>query len=564
MFAIILFFLSILFFAWLKTIWQLPWKYANINNVVSDHISKSGSVLGSLSAPAERDVKLKSRAQPRTGSSCPICKVIQAEPMGPGEVCFWCDVSRYAFAPFYAGIIGSCMTFVFVFALPLKPWFSDWYYAFLLITPYAFYTMFIAYVVICRVSIVGDSSQKVTTFFQLAWVLRGRDIKAIFPNIEDNSKPSSSQPLAAVPSSSGSEAKPAGAAPKAGKEMSEEFIQGKKAETMQLLHLEILPKEFRSVLHADIAHDEFIVWWERPSVAGVTADMKWIIHAFMTGVGLGVWFWIASTVTEKQWPISVMMDSSSRGLLGTTMTVAFLFFLLVAINGCNRMYVLTNKRLIIVAGGILGAHLSATELSSLKYAAVCGYTEWNCGPVLSFSWETPGELRKMPPIATKAFAAMEDMDGFLEAFHLVAPAMNCSEAIREGVRHNRSVWRMHIFFNAISLAVMPIVILYSQIAPLGVTFVLLCVIASLNVCIIQRGLRHQQTTYAPLDQAGFWAHWEEGEDGYESFLSRVVKDSQFHWLNKPNINLPHVHVNIDAVVDKVREIAHPHQGQKSN
>lgn len=559
-FGILLLIFNGFFFGWLMAIWQLPWRYANINQIVGDYVTRSGSILASLSAPPIIDVTLKSRAGDRTGSSCPICKVLQADPLGPGEVCFWCDVARYAFAPFYIGMIGAVLTIVLVFCLPLKPWFSDWYYALLLCVPYVSYTVFIGYIFICRVSIIGDSSQKSTTFFQLAWVLRGRCIKQVFPHIDEaKAAPGTSAP---APAPSGqSSAALAPAAPK----FSEEYLSARRAETIQLITLDLIPKEFRKLLQSELVHEEYVLWWYQPTTQEIIHDLKWLIHAFCTAIALGVWLWIASSITDTSYPITKMVDSTSLGLIGTLIAVPAGVTLLITIMGCSRLYILTNRRLMIVAGGVLGAHAVTTELSSLKYASVFGYTEWNVGPVLTLSWETPAELRKMPPIATKAFAAIDDVDSFLEAFNRVAPRLTYTEVIRENVRHNRSVWRMHIFFNALCIAISPIVVIYSQIAPWSVAIFLLFIVWSLNVCIIQRGLRQQQITYAPLSVVQQqWSHWDPNTAGHgESFFSTILKDGQFHWMNKPKFQLPSVTVVTD-LADKVRtavvtEVSHAAQ-----
>lgn len=546
-FGIILALIDVLFFMWLKALWQLPWKYANINQVVADYITRSGSILGSLSASPVVDVTLKSRAGTRTGSSCPICKNLQADPLGPGEVCFWCDVARNAFIPFYIGIIGAMLTILLIFCLPLKPWFSDWYYAFILVVPYAAYTLFVLYISICRVSIVGDSSQKTTTFFQLAWVLRGRSIKAVFPHIDNVAERAAAPATApAAPSSPGAQQQQ----PQQ-QGLTEEYLQLCRSETMQLLNLDILPKEFCKLLQAELVHDECILWWSQPTTSDTIKDMKWLIHALCTAVALGVWFWIAASVTDKSYPIVRMIDSSSLSVIGTVVAFMSMLVLLVTIMGCSRLYVLTNRRLLIVAGGVLGAHAVSTEIGSLKYASIFGYTEWNSSPVLTFSWETPAELRKMPPISTKAFPAIDDVDGFLAAFYKVAPRLSCSELIRENVQHNRSVWRMHIFINSLCLAIIPIVVIYSQIAPGMLDVFLLLIIGSLNVCIIQRGMRHQQITYAPLDMVDAWAHWDEsGEGTGPSFFSTLIKDGQVHWMGKPEINLP----KVTEIAEKVRAV----------
>lgn len=538
-FAILLNIVNVLFFFWLKAVWQLPWRYANINDVLFDYITRSGSILASLSAPSAPS-RLKNRAGDRTGSSCPICKLQQATPLGPGGVCFWCDVARYGFIPLYVGLVGGVITFLLVFILPLKPWFSDWYYAALLAPPYVLYALFVVYVLVCRVTIIGDSSQKVTTFFQLAWVLRGRLISDVFPNIVEC--PPTTLAAQDTPSAvaAASHAPPSVSSFVSYKTygMSEDFTKARMAETVQLLNVDVLPKDFRKVLQGDLANDEFIMWWEQPNTSDIAADYKWLVHSLVAGVALGIWMWIASSVSETGYPINRLVDSASLGLLGTVVTVVNAVVLLITVMGFSRLYVVTNKRLLTVAGGVLGAHVMSTEISTIKYASIYGYNEWGAGDVLTFSWEIPAEVRRMPPIATTSFSALDDMNGFLEAFRMVAPRLNCTDVMKKATRHNRTVWRMHIFANLVCLAVLPIVVLYSQIAPLGIDFCLLVILGSVNICIIQRGLRHQQTTHAPLNLAEQWTHQttedEEGEGQAKPSFLKVLLAA------KPSIHLPHL------------------------
>lgn len=530
-FALILNIINVLFFFWLATVWQLPWRYANINDVLQDYITKSGSILASLSAPSAPS-NLKSRAEERTGSSCPICKLQQANPLGPGGVCFWCDVCRYGFIPLYVGIVAGAVTTLLVFILPLKPWFSDWYYALLLVPAYLLYAAFVVYVFVFRVTIIGDSSQKTTTFFQLAWVLRGRSISSVFPKMSE-------APAAPTVVTGSTPSVASGATTSKQPAISEEFAKARMAETVQLLNVDVLPKEFRKVLQGNLTNDEYILWWTMPNTSDIAADFKWLVHSLAAAVALGIWMWIAASVSAEDAPITRLIGSSSLGLLGTVVTIGCGLLLLVTVMGFSRMYAVTNKRLLTVAGGVLGAHVMSADVSSIKYASIYGYNEWGVGDVLTFSWEIPSGVRKMPPIATSTFSALDDVSGFLEAFRLVAPRLNCTDVMRKNTRHNRKVWRMHIFANIVALAALPIIVLYSQISSMGIDFCLLIILGSINVCIIQRGLRHQQTTHAPLNLAEQWTRPEEfdGESSTNrpSFLKMLV-------AAKPDIHLPPIHL----------------------
>jgi hypothetical protein len=538
-FALILNFINVMFFFWLSAVWQLPWRYANINDVLQDYITKSGSVLASLSAPSA-PTNLKTRAEDHTGSSCPICKLQQANPLGPGGVCFWCNVCRYGFIPLYVGIIASAVTSLLVFILPLKPWFSDWYYAILLVPAYLLYVAFVVYVFVFRVTIIGDSSQKSTTFFQLAWVLRGRSISTVFPKIADAPPPLTIATGNTAAGNTGNTPSVAsGATASKPHTISEEFAKARMAETVQLLNVDLLPKEFRKVLQGNLANDEYILWWTMPNTSDIAADFKWLVHSLVAAIALGVWMWIAASVAADDAAITRLISTSSLGMLGTVVTVGSGILLLVTVMGFSRMYAVTNKRLVTVAGGVLGAHVMSAEVSTIKYASIYGYNEWGVGDILTFSWQIPGGVRKMPPIATNTFSALDDVSGFLEAFRLVAPRLNCTDVMRKNTRHNRKVWRMHIFANIVALAALPIIVIYSQITSMGIDFCLLIILGSVNVCIIQRGLRHQQTTHAPLNLAEQWTRADEfdgeGSTNKPSFLKMLM-------TAKPDIHLPPIHL----------------------
>ena len=94
-FAIFLLILSGMFYLWLRAIWQMPWRYSNINAIVDEHMARLQSfhewrqVIANVKGPVQTEMVLKSRAEhSRTGSSCPMCKVLQADVLGPGQVCF--------------------------------------------------------------------------------------------------------------------------------------------------------------------------------------------------------------------------------------------------------------------------------------------------------------------------------------------------------------------------------------------------------------------------------------------------------------------------------------------
>ena len=522
-FSLVLIFINVLFYIWLCAVIQLPWRYQNINQIVDSWFSVSGtsSVLKAITTNSTvTSTSLRSKAGARTSSSCPICKVMQADTLGPGQVCFWCDVARYAFIPFYIGVTCNLVVLVVVFFLSVKPWFVDAYYAVLLTIPYVIYTLFILYIYFCRVSILNDTSQKLTTFVMLAILLHGRSIRKVF-NMDDDEKISNNS------FKEGGSASNTGAKPP----LSEKLIHEKKAETMHLLNSEDIESEFRRILEAEILPEEFVLWWEKPRLEDIIMDNRWLIQSFVSAMGCGVWFWVSSTVTAPYYAVTTLWSSSTLATIGTLIFVAFLLTLMMAVNACNRLFVLTNKRLISLTSGLFGAHMTTTDIASVKYASVLGYTELLSDPVLTFSWEVPIGDRRMPPIKTNCFPAIADMQAFLESFRLVAPPLSNTDTIRENMRHQRSVWRMHIFLNLIIVEILPLFVLYAQVVPTAVGVFGLAILWFFFGGMIQRGLRVMQMTISPLNLADMWSHWKEDNNDQlqENFFERLVHDSSVVW-----------------------------------
>jgi hypothetical protein len=418
-FALILIFINVLYYGWLVTIIQLPWQYQNINEIVDSWFSIEGtaSMLKAFNPsltgpPPSKSLRIKSAS--RTSSSCPICKMVMANPLGPGEVSFWCDVARYAFIPFFIGVTCNGIVLIVVFFLSLKPWFVDGYYAVLLAVPFATYTLTALYIYFCRFSILGDTSQKCTTFVTLAILLRGRSIRKVFNMEEDDNS------CRSTTTTTTNANKPP---------LPDRLVHEKKAETMRLLGNEDIEAEFRVVLEAELLPDEFVLWFEKPRLEDVLLDNRWLIQSFVAALALGVWMWAASTVSGSGYAINLMWSPSALATIGTVIFILSLISLLMAVNACNRLYILSNKRLITVVSGLFGAHLTATDLAAVKYANIVGYTELFSDPILTFSWEVPAGDRRMPPIKTNCFPAVDNMQSFLESFRLVAPPLSSTESI---------------------------------------------------------------------------------------------------------------------------------------
>ncbi|KAG5487944.1 hypothetical protein LSCM1_08259 [Leishmania martiniquensis] len=200
----ILFVLSALSHAWMKTLHQLPWRYepflsdilagryrppdsagdsaqeggahdmatvpsiprpptgpneCHTGSPFRSHSSETedfGELEGSspgegaLSSPvAQQHQQIGSNAPPPRATAaappptalagtgyCPICKCLHPVRLGPGDVCFWCNVARFVFVPFSLALLSSTIVIVLTFAVSLKPWFSDVYFAEVLMVAY--------------------------------------------------------------------------------------------------------------------------------------------------------------------------------------------------------------------------------------------------------------------------------------------------------------------------------------------------------------------------------------------------------------------------------------------
>ena len=91
--SLVLILISALYYVWLRGLQQMPWRYPRIHAAVSAAAADSsllGMWGGGPSAPEDAPSDAVQRASMNTnGPQCPVCKLAQPAPLGPGEVCYW-------------------------------------------------------------------------------------------------------------------------------------------------------------------------------------------------------------------------------------------------------------------------------------------------------------------------------------------------------------------------------------------------------------------------------------------------------------------------------------------
>ncbi|AIN95212.1 hypothetical protein LPMP_020320 [Leishmania panamensis] len=674
-----------------------------------------------------------------TTGHCPLCKCRHPVPLGPGDVCFWCNVARFAFVPVSLALLSSSIVIVLTFAASLKPWFSDAYFAEVLIVAYLFCGGFVWYILRHRrcaprfylateaareahsevwsaapceqpnsqspsaatsatsltsgasateeeeggstpsMQLLNDACRNMTrtTYLRLALRLRGRSlldqlpeltmyraqieamnaapitltrnggvltamcapraaaavvagcsprggaaglattaamdaagvpmttvlvispvaemtaasavtaegasIMAMTPTDEDTTPPptaaAAAAPTASLPSSmsfplqsarlmqhptrpllaatnatlestdtvdsmggyafpSGVQETPAAAAAPVSAfataaagaagampaaplpttaTLPESVARQKRAETAQLLTSDSLSRQYRKALKATLFKDELIMWYSVPQLRGVLMENKWLLLGLLAGLLFGVWMLILSSVSDTTYAIVKLSGSTAVAACGLVVVLGFALLLIVVIRSCGRLYVLTNERLITVYESVTEPVVTATDLSSVRFAALYGYrTIWSGEPVLGFSWEVPASERKMPAIKSHKFAGITDLHEFIYYFRMVAPQMPYHlERISESTRQDRIEWRLYVILCIGVFVALPIITVYPHAVP-DFLAAYLYVVALLFICsTLLRGLRTQQMTCAPLNLAASWASgsvWSEMDD----------------------------------------------------
>ncbi|KPI84262.1 hypothetical protein ABL78_6676 [Leptomonas seymouri] len=768
-FGCILFVVSLAMYVWMHTIRQLPWKYEPF---LSDMLE--GTPLPLFQSHALEDVNHHCadenrdevdgapRAAAATATAtaaaaatgyCPICKCRQPACLGPGEVCFWCNVARFGFVPFFSSLISSVAVMVLNFTVSLKPWFADGYFASVLAIAYASYGALGVYMVrhhgraplfffeseadrqarqkiwstthdrpaslllspgvppshhngeshtfdgsglyhdgfkACstthqdqrrhrdeqRLRLLNDARRNMasTYYFRLALRLRGRALLACFPELKSYeallesmqaspmtltavgdavavmraaaapaatdsranpvlgfpygaaaaqssdtasaaaaaheaplvksfatspfsatvgsggptaasaiepssidaaagaaaptqelngaaelspatvSPPPSSpgresdpltpparitatipQPVLMAVESGGCTAKPeeaalsspaAAAAPSTASPVApagnpigwavttnvpESLARQKRGETVQLLSSDFLSPQCCHALKGTLHRDEYITWCSKPSLRGVLMENEWLLMDLAAGFLFGVWMVMLSSVSDNTYAAVQLSGSTSVAACGFITMGIFAVLLIIVALQCNRLYVLTNERLITVYESVITPVTTSTDLSTVRFAALYGYRGlWSKYPCLTFSWEVPATERKMPVIKSHAFPGITNLQEFLFFFRLVAPQTPFHlQQISESMRQDRQEWRLHIFMCVAAFVALPIVTIYPQAVPAFLAVFLHVLGLLLIYATLLRGLRAQQVTYVPLNVAASWA--PEGE-----------------------------------------------------
>ncbi|GET85475.1 hypothetical protein, conserved [Leishmania tarentolae] len=624
---------------------------------------------------------------------CPICRCRHPVRLGPGDVCFWCNVARFAFVPVSVALVSSSMVIVLSFAVSLKPWFADVYFAEVLLVAYLSFGGFVWYIVRrrrrapllfeteeeheakrkarpatqhqsptlqvspdaagavsttagvsgasresvsssmhsqnARVQLLNDARRNMasTTYLKLALRLRGRSLLAQLPELRryreqlesmhgaptlamarvgsaltaistpmtaamagsgvcsgeagltttttttttttaSAAAAAAGAPLtpvtktdvdatAAVPTSSvlspasfpfqqtcllKHPTAPAGTAVAAGAvgstdaatgitvltfptdaqtspaaataavsasatTLPESVVRQKRAETAQLLSSDFLSPQYRKALKATLFRDELITWYSEPRLRSVLMENKWLLLDLLAGFLFGIWMLMLSSVSDTTYAIVRLSGSTAVAACGLVVVLGFALLFVVVVRSCGRLYVLTNERLITVYESVIEPVVTATDLSSVRFAALYGYRRL-CSrePVLAFSWEVPATERKMPAIKSHMFSSITDVNEFLYYFRMVAPQMPSRlQQISASTRQDRTEWRMHVILCIGLFVALPIITVYPHAVP-DFLAVYLYVVALLLICsMLMRGLRAQQMTCAPLSIAASWA-----------------------------------------------------------
>lgn len=704
---------------------------------VSSAAAVNGAPTTAAAAAAATAAAAAAAAVAATGC-CPVCKCRHPVHLGPGDVCFWCNVARFTFVPFSFCLLSSAIVIVLTFAVSLKPWFSDWYFTEVTVVAYAVYAGLAWYVwghhrraplfyfeteaerkanqrvwaatrhrartslsasqsaSSFQVGVPGNNNNRIggggggggdasltememmndsrqtstqlarnpgdvrlqllndarrnmasTMYLRLALQLRGRSLLTQMPEIKRfhtqlesmhgstatataagganatsvralNAPPSAATPLSAAaeeksntnavpvispfagtaaatandafphrpspptsatrrvsalspgspvdPSASSSTSfslqhprlhapltsnsatatavssltaatqplpaaqqqpqqqgppatpppLPAPASPAAATadmplavapSLPEYVARQKRGETAQLLSSDFLSPQYRRALKSTLFREEFITWCAKPQLRGVLMDNEWLLLDLVAGLLFGVWMLMLSSVSDNAYAIVRLSGSTAVAACGLFVLVMFALLLLVVVRSCGRLYVLTNERLITVYESFIEPVVTATELSTVKFAALYGYRSiWSREPVLDFSWEIPAPERKMPVIKSHKFPGIVHLNEFLYYFRLVAPSMPFHlQRISESTKQDRIEWRLHVVLCLGLFIALPIITIYPHAVPDFLAAFLYCILTVLIFSTLLRGLRAQQMTCAPLNTAAVWA-----------------------------------------------------------
>jgi hypothetical protein len=457
-FAVLLLIVSLLYFFWMRTLLQRPWRYINIHEATE------------LIAQGVDHPEL--RLQETSVDACPMCHVAQHHRFGPGVVCFWCEVARRSFVPFAVGVSAGTLTLVLEFSVSLRPSFGDWYYALLLIAPWTLYALFAAYIMHYQAPVPNDELNRETTFGALAMALCGRHISAMF-HVEANTR----QPTLIVVDRAGLDD---GA--------------GQHRVVSLAMEREMVP-EFRRKLEDELKAGEDVVWWENPFKTGVRIDYRWLFHFFGALLLLGLCAFVVGGLAAGEYPRALPPPAMMR-FIAVVVIICCIVILVNAWKATTRMHVLTNKRLITITSGVMGGeHVSATSLIAIDAAQVEGFAVlgWS---IVTFCWQTKdgsGKRHLMPQLQHKnRFVGIKQLGTFLEHLATVAPKLKTMED-KEKSAHQRSAWRIYISMQIVIVEAVPLLFMASglsaALAFFGVLFAW-----NMSIAIVARGLRVLATT----------------------------------------------------------------------
>lgn len=524
--ACILAVLNLCFYFWMSAIRQLPWKYEpQLGRLLSGEESSVGVGFerkdGAETAVSIHD-KQQQQPQHRLLSTCPICKMAQPTSLGPGNVCFWCNIARFGFVPCYIGTTSALLCLVLLFSVSLKPWFADGYYVYLLLSGFVSHAVFAAHVYTGRATHVHMEAARHTLYIRLALHLRGRSLLSVMPLLRENGATESSrshnvvspslQPASVSIHSSSQAQQPHPHPSKGGtffleaNALSPEEIRQKKGETAQLLNMDYLDQNFRKVLRQTLGRDEYVLWCEKPEVSRVVSFDFWLVIDFAAGVAFGLWLFVVSTIKDPGYVLTRHVTGASMGVIGFLSIVMFGCLLMTTLGSSVRLYVLTDRRLLTVFNGVISPIVAETELRSLRCASVYGHRMCTEEPLLTFSWEVPLMERKLPAMKTHSFPAIVSLKEFLYYFKAVAPtSLSIREQTRQGMRHRRKVWRMHLFLCIAVFQFLPVIIFYPLLVPSVLSFLLFVIVSAVVLATVYRGACIQHMTHASLSLAGNWA-----------------------------------------------------------
>ena len=477
--AIALLIESIFYYLWYACINQMPWRFSNVHQALD-------SLGNATEAPT-----LQRRAPEGGSGNCPVCCVQYNVEFGPGEMCFWCYVRRHAFPPLALSATVGVIALVTIVFFSLKPSFADPYYIILLLVPHCVFAAWGFYITSNQVPVVGDPDKRLSSFVSLALTLHGRRLESLFfvpeekvtPAIQSHTSPSDHLSMSID-------------------------IQAAHNDSINMLELATsVPQAFRKKIQDDLKHDEYILWWEKPTPFVVHLENRWLLHTCANGVGMGIFLLLVGSLPKENYP-RVLLDGAVLRLIGLICGVVFLILLASVYVSCERVQVLSNKRILIITNGLLGSqHNLYVELDRIGHASISGFQELGYN-VATFSWGfAEKKLRRMPVTRIHSFVGVSNIDTLLTQFLEIAPTLESTKVIEENA-HRVTTWKLYIVVHTAIAVVAPIILVATEVLPTGLNIFGLALWWSTNASMIQRGWRYLSTTFdAVSHKAPKWTQW---------------------------------------------------------